>query len=140
MSRAPTRDLLDDRYDEIAAPLISRLVAFLSLGRRTFGDLDRLLILYVICERSRPDAAGRRPARPWTNIRSIAESTGLPRETVRRKVAQLAAEGLVSRDGNRLTLLPAIANVAGPTRAALLDMAAGHADLAERLRAQREAA
>lgn len=135
MSRAPTRDLLAANFEDIAPDLVSRLVEVLSQGRQAFGDLDRVLILLVICERSK--LRGLRPG--WTNIRSIAESTGLPRETVRRKVAQLAGEGLISREGNRLTLLPAADEAAQATRAALVDMAAANAELAERLLAKKAA-
>ena len=135
MSRAPTRDLLAANFEDIAPDLVSRLVEVLSQGRQAFGDLDRVLILLVICERSKL----RGPRAGWTNIRSIAESTGLPRETVRRKVAQLAEEGLISREGNRLTLLPAADKAAQATRAALVDMAAANAELAERLLARKAA-
>lgn len=136
MSRAPTRDLLTSNFDEIAPALVSQLVTVLSQGRQAFGDLDRLLILFVICERSKLRGAGR----SWTNIRSIAESTGLPRETVRRKVAQLADEGLISREGHRLTLLPAAETAARQTRAAIVEMAAANVELAERLAAEKKAA
>jgi DNA-binding IclR family transcriptional regulator len=135
MSRAPTRDLLAANFEDIAPDLVSRLVEVLSQGRQAFGDLDRVLILLVICERSKL----RGPRRGWTNIRSIAESTGLPRETVRRKVVQLADEGLISREGNRLTLLPAAESAAQATRAAIVDMAAANAELAERLLARKAA-
>ncbi len=42
----------------------------------------------------------------WTNIRSIADSSGIPRETVRRKVNDLIKEGLVRRSGQLLTITP----------------------------------
>jgi len=42
----------------------------------------------------------------WTNIRSIADSTGIPRETVRRKVNDLIKDGLVKRSGQLLTITP----------------------------------
>ncbi|MEH6664850.1 MAG: hypothetical protein V7678_08350 [Brevundimonas sp.] len=42
----------------------------------------------------------------WTNIRSIADSTGIPRETVRRKVNDLIEAGLVKRSGQLLTITP----------------------------------
>lgn len=42
----------------------------------------------------------------WTNIRSIADSTGIPRETVRRKVNDLIEAGLVKRSGQLLTATP----------------------------------
>lgn len=42
----------------------------------------------------------------WTNIRSIADSTGIPRETVRRKVNDLIEAGLVKRSGQLLGITP----------------------------------
>jgi DNA-binding IclR family transcriptional regulator len=37
-----------------------------------------------------------------TNVRSVAESIGVPKETVRRKVGQLAQAGWIARQGNEL--------------------------------------
>ncbi|WGM45350.1 hypothetical protein KOAAANKH_00212 [Brevundimonas sp. NIBR10] len=37
-----------------------------------------------------------------TNVRSVAESTGTPKETVRRKVSELVEAGWISRQGNEL--------------------------------------
>lgn len=77
------------------------------------GDLDLLLILAAVSERT--------PARNWQasvenyrdilhssdtdrrqspiNLQSVADYTGIPRETVRRKIAVLERKGWVSRDG-----------------------------------------
>ncbi|MDB5448779.1 MAG: hypothetical protein JWQ97_4096, partial [Phenylobacterium sp.] len=41
-----------------------------------------------------------------TNVRSIADSTGIPKESVRRKVAALVADGWIRRDANSLSLAP----------------------------------
>lgn len=38
--------------------------------------------------------------RGWVSRRSVAEATGLPRETVRRKMAVLAEQGLIIEDAN----------------------------------------
>jgi hypothetical protein len=84
------------------------------LLRRHFGgDLDRMLVLAVIG--SRTLARGRidgmsydrflaleRPhAEPAPiNLQSIADYSGIPRETVRRKVRDLEASGWVERRDN----------------------------------------
>ena len=77
------------------------------------GDLDMFLVLAVIGDRT----FSQRHANPALdfesfqkapvtsppediNIRSIAEFSGIPRETVRRKVAQLAEKGWVTRKGD----------------------------------------
>jgi len=41
-----------------------------------------------------------------TNVRSIADSTGIPKESVRRKVAALVEAGWIRRDENSLSLAP----------------------------------
>ena len=87
------------------------------------GDLDLALVLAVIASRTHPeewvpalqdldqltreDQSGiQRPI----NIQSVAEYSGIPRETVRRKVATLHAKGWITRgtDG-RLTVTRAAA-------------------------------
>jgi hypothetical protein len=74
------------------------------------GDLDLMLVLTVIGDRwhhrllspwdprqERPGAPPIRDAeRAAININSIAAYTGIPRETVRRKVARLVARGWVA--------------------------------------------
>ena len=79
------------------------------------GDLDMLLVLAVIGDRrlsrrASPDAltyerigqtAMREDATAAINALSISEYTGIPRETVRRKVNELMNRGWVSRDDNR---------------------------------------
>jgi predicted alpha-1,6-mannanase (GH76 family) len=76
------------------------------------GDLQRLLILSIIGQahfsamlrdagpdqRVRYDAA----APHGVSTTRIAEITAIPRETVRRKLEQLAAQGWIVRDGNGL--------------------------------------
>jgi hypothetical protein len=74
------------------------------------GDLDLMLVLSVIGERTLP-AAGTyppfdskdlrdglvKPAAEPINIQSIAEFSGIPRETVRRKVQVLIKRGWIER-------------------------------------------
>jgi DNA-binding MarR family transcriptional regulator len=73
------------------------------------GDLDRMLVLAVIGLRTLPPhraeglsytefQAGRALERPSPiNIQSIAESSGIPRETARRKVRELEADGWIEQ-------------------------------------------
>ena len=81
------------------------------LRARFEGDLDRMLVLAAIGGRIRPEGwrdrledAARltRPAEAAApiNIQSVADYTGIPRETVRRKVAWLEQKGWVARDAD----------------------------------------
>lgn len=88
--------------------------------RKAFdGDLDLMLVLAVIGDRTRPDAWQPEPIsyRQITrrkdeehlqvpiNIQSVADYSGIPRETVRRKVRVLQEKGWVERDEEgRLTI------------------------------------
>lgn len=89
---------------------VGSLTQFLIECRAAFdGDLDMFLVLAVIGDRT----FSQRKADPGLdfdafqhgvstppediNIRSIADFSGIPRETVRRKVAQLAEKGWVER-------------------------------------------
>ena len=102
---------------------------FLIQCRRYFnGDLDRLLVFYVISARSLLtksmledrtienlglDHSHQEAIRP-ANLQTIADCSGLPRETARRKLQDLTVLGWVNRDerGNFSTTKKAIADLA----------------------------
>ena len=102
----------------VARGLIAPLLDFLCLSRTAFaGDIEKLLILMVITARTaeHPDfvalgsdalSADRTEPLPslGTNIRSIAESLEIPRETVRRKVGELTDDGFIVRHNRTLRL------------------------------------
>ncbi len=81
------------------------------LRQQFFGDLDLMLILAIISSRALParlassmtyaefisDDSKDRADQP-INIQSIAECSGIPRETVRRKVHKLEELGFIERD------------------------------------------
>jgi len=83
----------------------------IALRRNFDGDLDLMLVLTVIGDRwhhrllspwdPREDRRGAAPIRDADrariNTNSVAAYTGIPRETVRRKVAQLVERGWVAR-------------------------------------------
>lgn len=117
--QAETR--IRENYNRVAPVLLSALTDYLIVARRQSDDLDRQLVLLVIMLRSTmakgfsdlPSErilSGEMDAVPtlWTNIRSIADSTGIPRETVRRKVNDLIKAGLVTRSGQLLTITPRV--------------------------------
>lgn len=85
--------------------------------RRVFGnDLDKVMILSAVGQQMLRDPAAptlsketahRRGSSPIhserrTNIDALARATGIPRESVRRKVNELQAAGLVCRTGDGL--------------------------------------
>ncbi|SDZ45030.1 hypothetical protein SAMN05444004_1155 [Jannaschia faecimaris] len=94
------------------------------LRDRFDGDLDLLLVLAVIGDRTRPEnwtpelltyrqmtQGGSDEHRQYPiNIQSVSEYSGIPRETVRRKVSVLQTKGWVTRDADgRLAVSPAAA-------------------------------
>lgn len=95
------------------------------------GDLDLLLILAAIGDRTRPEnwapelrtyrqltnAPGEAHLQYPINIQSVADFTGIPRETVRRKVAVLRKKGWLERgaDGRLAVSRTAASDLEGAT-------------------------
>ena len=77
------------------------------LSREFRGDLQLPLILAVLGQRTllwqaEADRAREIGPPPWTPTMAaarIADVTGIPRETVRRKLTDLEARGWIARDG-----------------------------------------
>jgi len=139
--------LLRQAYPRLAKDLMRPLLAVFADARSMCGgDSQKSEILMLIAMRSveHPDftklsyetiAAGEASAYRslGTNIRSIADSAGIPRETVRRKVAELTAAGLVVRNGNALSLAPRASRLMGPLRDSMLRLAAANFELVSAL-------
>jgi DNA-binding MarR family transcriptional regulator len=92
---------------------VASLTRFLIACRRSFdGDLDLFLVLAVIGDRTFSErhadpnltydefrSVGTPGTRPIDiNLRSIAAFSGIPRETVRRKIAELESRGWITRN------------------------------------------
>jgi hypothetical protein len=119
---------------ELVAPLLDLLIA----ARQAYGgDIDMVLILLSVGMRQAEHGAcrelsyeevrrGVQASLPGsgTNVRSIAESTGIPRETVRRKVDGLEQAGLLERREHQLFCTPASFQDFGAVREALIRLAA----------------
>jgi hypothetical protein len=117
---SPLTPLLRQRYAYLAKDLLGPMLDTLNIGRATCGgDLDKLLIMLVVALRTAEDKraldidpeavlSGAIDVFPSlsTNVRSIADSTGIPKENVRRKVAALVEAGWIHRDDNSLSLAP----------------------------------
>ncbi len=103
---------LQDDYGRLHATHVAALVRHLIECRRACGgDLDLFLVLTIIGERSfTPRNAPSLSYEEWAsvpvnsvrteriNLQSIADYSGIPRETVRRKLERLVALGWVGRD------------------------------------------
>jgi len=109
-----TEDVVRAKFGKIWPAHVGSLTGFLIDCRRYFdGDLDMMLVLAVIGDRTFSNrnadptmnfeqfqAAPALTTPEDINIRSIADFSGIPRETVRRKVGQLADKGWIERKGD----------------------------------------
>ncbi len=124
-------DWLVSGFGEIYPAHVASFVDLLIVLRREFdGDLDMMLILAVIGDRRVLQQAlskdvsyerlGRTPLpasqNVTINVLSIASFIGMPRETVRRKVAALIERGWIEREEN---------GDLRPTHKAAVDLKAG---------------
>jgi hypothetical protein len=108
--------LVAEHYPAIATELLKPLLHLLSIARDACGgDVEKYLILLVVNLRSteHPDFRASTkdgllnhadPVFPslGTNVRSLSESLNIPRETARRKVAELIETGWLARRGSSL--------------------------------------
>lgn len=108
--------LVRDNYPSVSSELLRPLLELISLSRKYCdGDIDKFLILMVVALRTAAHpqfvaldprtldgvAVGPLPGL-GTNARSIAASLEMPKETVRRKVAELVEAGWLAREGYSL--------------------------------------
>ena len=135
-SRSEIVELLAERPSAVAYDISQPLANFLREARDLAdGDLDKAFVMVVIIsranqhpefkklspERLRPDSDLILPTL-GTNVRSLAESTGIPKETVRRKVLELIDAGWVTRDGRTLRYTLEGFHAVAPAREALYRM------------------
>jgi hypothetical protein len=131
-------DLLSQNYGLVAKDLFTLQLDVFGAARSAFdGDVEKAVVLLEVAVRTLQDPrlasidlktvlSGTLDIYPrlTTNMRSIADSSGIPKETVRRKVAALVKEGLILRQGNNLSLSPAASPALTPVREAILKLAA----------------
>lgn len=109
-------DRLEQNFGKLHALHAAAFVRHLVECRRACdGDLDLFLVLSIIGERTfNPRSVPRSMTHDEflegtvdsiqpvaINLQSIADYSGIPRETVRRKIEQLIARGWVRRDAMR---------------------------------------
>src|SRR3546814_626584 len=129
--RRPASNLLSRNYGHVGKDILTPVLELFAAARTAFdGDVERAVVLLEVALRTLQDprladvdletllSGSLGPYYPSlsTNMRSIADSSGIPKETVRRKVAALVADGLVLREGNALSLSPAASPVLTPIR------------------------
>lgn len=109
--RTKITSLLHEKFSDYQPLWVEHHLRLLCNLRQTFGnDLDKSIILAVVGQRmlqiglDRPidfDQAKtgnyKLDLSRMTNVESIAEATGIPRETVRRKVSELLEIGWLER-------------------------------------------
>ena len=110
--------LVSENYPAVATDLLNPLLDLFRVSREAFGgDVDKFLILLVIAVRTTQHqgfarltpaqlSSGEIPVFPslGVNVRSIADSLQIPKESVRRKVAEMIDTGWVVREGNDLLI------------------------------------
>jgi hypothetical protein len=130
--------------DQLVGPFLDLLE---TLKAACHGDFDKNIILLSIAARTvrHPEfggisyeqrLSGEVPAFPnmGVNGRSIAESSGIPRETVRRKLAELIAAGWIGQSGRNLHFTPEGYRALTPAREALVRTAYLFAEVVDRHR------
>jgi hypothetical protein len=109
--KAAALQVVQERFSRVHPVWVERHLALLCMLRTEFGaDIDKTIILGVIGQRmmqmSDPPVIGYQdiltgPAPEYegrfTNVESVSAACGIPRETVRRKIAELTAIGWISR-------------------------------------------
>lgn len=140
---SPAMAALRAAYPQVVRDLLRPLVELFAIARSICagdGEAAEILLLIALRTVEHPGfskltyeeiVAGRADAYQslTTNMRSIADSTGIPRETVRRKVGWLVDLGWVGREDNAVFLTPSASPALTPLREAVLRLAEQNFDL-----------
>ncbi len=109
------RTLVQTRFGQVWPAHVEGFTRLLILLRKQFeGDLDMMLVMAVIGEATLPkhllrddfsygalqQGKGQMVSKQDINTQSIAAYSGIPRETVRRKLERLADKGWIERNSN----------------------------------------
>jgi CRP-like cAMP-binding protein len=146
--RQATKSLAAAHYPEIASDLLEALLRMLQAARiHCGGDIDKFLVMMVIGLRTtshpsfRDRPADEPPAAPGellpslgVNGQSVADSLGIPKETVRRKIHELMDAGWVVRHDGLLFFTTEAYAAMEPLRDEMIALAACHHEVIERLR------
>jgi len=135
--------ILQEKYPRVASDLLRPLLNLFTAAREVCdGDVDKFLILLAIAMRTteHPEfkalahsaiIAGEPEVLPslGTNIRSIAASVGIPKETARRKLTDLVEAGWLVRQGWDFRMTAKCYVGLEPVRLRLQSLALGYHDL-----------
>jgi len=126
MIRGIVSEAIRSNYSRLNLIWTEGVIEALTNLRTVFGnDMDKIVVLAVIGQSAQrlippnktydmalASANQPLPNNAVTNIQSITDSTGIPRESVRRKVNELIAAGWVERlpDGSLRIIGSAVAN------------------------------
>jgi hypothetical protein len=128
---------LAETYPALAKDLLAPLLKLFNVAHAQFGgDFEQFFILAVIAARTVEDPRfaqadmsrlerGAVESLPTLgiNLRSVSASTGIPLETVRRKVGLLYDKGWVGRDETGLCYTADAFVAMAPVREALIQLA-----------------
>ena len=136
VDRPALRRLVSENYPQIAANLLEPLFDVMRLAREACGgDMDKAFIILVVAIRTagHPDFSSYTKEQLetgsvhlpslGTNVRSIADSLGAPRETVRRKVRELVEAGWIAQEHHELSYTPQAAKQLSAVRSSVEQMA-----------------
>ena len=138
--RRSASDLLSQNYGLVAKALFTPLLDVFGAARSTFdGDIERTVVLLEVAVRTLQDPrfadadlsavlSGELGAYPAlsASMRSIADSSGIPKETVRRKVTELVLAGWFARHGASLHYTAQAYRELAPVREKIRRMAVRH--------------
>lgn len=147
----PLEPLLRENYTRIVKDLVSPVVDLLTEAQQLFaGDIEKLHIMLLIALRTAEHRAapaldldevlaGELAELPSlaTNVKSLSAGSGIPEETVRRKVRALVQDGLIRRQDHALSYTPKAAQAMEGVRRILIRAAAQDHATVERLLAER---
>jgi hypothetical protein len=132
----PIRKLYEADFAAAQSVWVEAFLELLVAMRKRFGsDIDSIILLSAIGQQMLADpdmpalshaAMERASARKWryaTNLDALARATGIPRETVRRKINALEADGLVNRLPDQTVVIgPGAAHQLAPLTQATITM------------------
>jgi hypothetical protein len=146
--RQNLKALVAENYPEVAAELVEPLLRLLHVARiYCGGDMDKFLVMTVVGLRTiqHPDYRERTPQQLagagagilpslGVNGQSVADSLGIPKETVRRKIHELIDQGWIARRDGQLYFTTQAYRDLAPVREEMAALAACYYDVVGGLR------
>lgn len=145
--REKLTQLIADSYPKVATDLLKPILELIRLARKCCdGNVDKFLIILAVGIRTveHPEFSRCSPDKLinidlpifpglGTNARSIAESLEIPKESVRRKVAELIDAGWLVRERSRLYLTAQAYRNLAPVREQIMQLTASNYETLSKL-------